>query len=483
MADYFLGCDVSKGYADFTILDSKKHVAESDFQLDDTFEGHSCLCNILERFFKAHPDSTLYAAVESTGGYENNWLNLFYRLSGLMNVKAARLNPVGVNAYNKASLNRNVNDSISAKNIAGYLISYPEKIPYSQEDTRSSLRKQWNFIAMLKKQRTQLFNQLGFHIYTANTAILKYCKNGLPRWVLYLLERYPTSLKLSRARVSAVSKIPYISQERARDLILAARKSIASSGDEVTEFLIKETVKQIINLGKSIELQEKYLEKHCDIPEVNILTSFKGIGTLSAVGLSLNIVTIERFPTVKHLASYFGLHPVYKESGDGMWGFHMSKQGRIEPRAILFMAARSAINSNPLIKEIYIKHVQRGMSKMAALGVCMHKILRIVYGMLKNQKAFDPEIDRENSRKVLSTKETRESKKKDARRRYQKQDDSAPVSRRQGIKRKERKKSQSNNVTKNGIIASSPSIQEAMHLKGGKRPYQIFKERANELTH
>jgi transposase len=463
MTDYFLGCDVSKGYADFTILDSKKHVVEPDFQLDDTFDGHSCLCNVLERFFKAHPDSTLYAAVESTGGYENNWLNLFYRLGGLMNVKAARLNPVGVHAYNKASLNRNVNDSISAKNIAGYLISYPEKVSYSEEeDTRSSLRKQWNFIAMLKKQRTQLSNQLGFHIYAANTGILKYCKNGLPRWVLYLLKRYPTSLKLSKARVSSVSKIPYISQERARDLILAARKSIASSGDEVTEFLIKETVKQIINLGRSIELQEKYLEKHCDIPEVKILTSFKGIGPLSAVGLSLNIVTIERFPTVKRLTSFFGLHPVYKESGDGMWGFHMSKQGRVEPRAILFMAARSAINSNPLIKEIYIKHVQRGMSKMAALGVCMHKILRIVYGMLKNQKAFDPEIDRKNSCKMLSIKKTRKSKKGDTKRRYQKQDNSAPVSRRQGVKRKERKESQSNNVTKNGIITPLPSIQEAI---------------------
>ena len=60
-----------------------------------------------------------------------------------MNVKAARLNPVGVHAYNKASLNRNVNDSISAKNIAGYLISYLEKVSYSEEeDTRSSLRKQ-----------------------------------------------------------------------------------------------------------------------------------------------------------------------------------------------------------------------------------------------------------------------------------------------------------------------------------------------------
>ena len=29
------------------------------------------------------------------------------------------------------------------------------------------------------------------------------------------------------------------------------------------------------------------------------------------------------------------------------------------------------------------------MKKMAAIGLCMHKILRIIYGMLKNNQAYD----------------------------------------------------------------------------------------------
>lgn len=39
--NYYLGIDVSKGYADFTILNQKKEVVEDNFQLDDTFEGHN----------------------------------------------------------------------------------------------------------------------------------------------------------------------------------------------------------------------------------------------------------------------------------------------------------------------------------------------------------------------------------------------------------------------------------------------------------
>jgi transposase len=52
--------------------------------------------------------------------------------------------------------------------------------------------------------------------------------------------------------------------------------------------------------------------------------------------------------------------------------------------------------SNLLIRKIYQDHVQKGMEKMAAIGLCIHKILRIIYGILKHNRAFDPEVDRKN---------------------------------------------------------------------------------------
>jgi transposase len=70
MKSFYMGIDVSKGYADFMIIDSKKKPVVQGFQLDDTFEGHQGLYNIIARFLSQHPDSQLFAAVESTGGYE-----------------------------------------------------------------------------------------------------------------------------------------------------------------------------------------------------------------------------------------------------------------------------------------------------------------------------------------------------------------------------------------------------------------------------
>lgn len=89
--NYYMGSDVSKGYADLTILDQKKEVVEDNFQLDDTFEGHNQLFKILSNFCVQHPEPKLFAAVESTGGYENNWFNTLHKLQSTMELSVAKL--------------------------------------------------------------------------------------------------------------------------------------------------------------------------------------------------------------------------------------------------------------------------------------------------------------------------------------------------------------------------------------------------------
>ena len=160
MQQYYLGSDVSKGYSDFVILDSQKRRVEENFQLDDTIVGHSFLYDRLLIFFEEHPDAELCAAVESTGGYENNWYNTLRKFQSSLNIKTARLNPAGVCKNTEAGLKRVITDKISAQGVAEYLIAHSEKVMYQQQDYWASLRKQWSFIKMLTKQSTQLLNQL-----------------------------------------------------------------------------------------------------------------------------------------------------------------------------------------------------------------------------------------------------------------------------------------------------------------------------------
>jgi len=457
MNQYFLGIDASKGYSDFVMLDAKKQPVIENFQLDDTFDGHARLYERLYRFNQAYPQATIYAAVESTGGYENNWFQSLLKFQGSLPINTAHLNPLGVNYNHKADLKRNVTDKISAQNVAEYMIAHPEKVSYQHQDSLASLRKQWGFITMLTKQSTQLLNQLESLVYNANPEILMYCKDGTPQWVLKLLTRYPTALRLSKAKAKSVALIPYVSKQRAQQLVATAKKSVACSADKITEQLIVATVKQIRDLNKTIKAQTQILANECAVPEVELLKTFIGISDYSAIGLMLEIQSVKRFLSSKKIASFFGIHPAYKKSGDGTWKYRMSKKGRKEPRRILFMVAMSAIKSNPLIRSIYQQHVQKGMEKMAAIGLCMHKILRIIYGMLKHNKAFDPEIDRKN-RKKMATRKTKV--RPDKNRRYQDFDSKAPISRRQKMKRKERKQSQNVNNVEYGINEASVPVTE-----------------------
>jgi len=452
--EYFMGCDVSKGYADFIVLDKSKRCIEHAFQLDDTFAGHNCLYQKLERFFADHPQSRLYAGVESTGGYENNWYQAMRQYQGIFDIKVARLNPCGVHASSRADMKRTITDAVSAKTIAEYLIAYPDKVSYENEDPWASLRKQWSFVQMLTKQKTQLLNQLESLVYTANPEILRYCQDGVPDWILTLLGRYPTADNLAKARISDIARIPYVSKQRAKTLKAQAKTSVASSLDETTRQLITATVTQIKALKRAIHAQTRILSGQCSPPEVELLKTFNGIGDYSAIGLLLEIQSVKRFASVKKLASFFGLHPVFKISGDGSSGFRMSKQGRKAPRSILYMVAMSAIKSNPLIRDLYQEKVSGGMTKMAAVGLCMHKILRIVYGMLKNNTPFNPDIDRKNREKA---RHSEGAPKTDKTRRYQTYDENAPVSKRGKKRRLERQSSQGAVNTECGIVKTVPA--------------------------
>jgi transposase len=455
MKSFYSGIDVSKGYADFAIINQRKQPVVKGFQLDDTFDGHSQLYQILSRFLADQPQAVLYAAVESTGGYENNWYHALTRFQASLNIKVARLNPLGVMHNSKADLKKNTTDKISAQNIAEYLIAHPEKVNYQQEDRLASVRKQWGFVQMLTKQCTQLLNQLHSLLYIANPELLGFCKDGMPAWVIKLLLKYPTAAKLGKAQAKTVAKIPFVSQARAKELIAGAKRSVASATDAVTAQLITATAGQIQQLKKTISTQTDLMATHCDLKEVQLLKTFTGIGDMTAIGLMLEIQSIARFDNVKKLASFWGLHPVYKMSGDGVGAFKMSKQGRSNPRKILYTVALSAIEHNPVIKPLYQYQVQQGKHKMAAIGICMHKILRIIYGMLKNNTAFNPKIDEANRKRSLP--DVTSLPKVSSTRRFQDYDPKAPVSRRQRKKRSEQEQSHSVITdTKSGISAPVP---------------------------
>ncbi len=65
----YLGIDVSKGYADFCLLNQHKQHLDEPFQLDDTHQGHEVLETLLKKFIKQFDIKKVFYGVESTGGF------------------------------------------------------------------------------------------------------------------------------------------------------------------------------------------------------------------------------------------------------------------------------------------------------------------------------------------------------------------------------------------------------------------------------
>jgi hypothetical protein len=257
---------------------------------------------------------------------------------------------------------------------------------------------------------------------------------------LKLVNAYPTARRLARARAKTVSQIPYVTPERAEALITAAKRSVASLEDAATESLLREMARQLLHLDDLIKAQKEALTHQIDLPEeVELLKSFGSISDYAAVGLLLEIQSVERFASAKKMAAFFGVHPSYKISGDGIGAMRMSKQGSSRMRALLLMITLNAMQHNAIIAPLYERLTEQGKAKMDAIGVCMHKTLRILYGLLKNRTRFDAGVDRDNQARTRSPRAGVHVARK---RRFQAFDRSAPISARAQKRRRQQQHSQ-----------------------------------------
>jgi transposase len=441
----FVGIDVSKGYADFYIINEFKVVMEPGFQLDDNLEGYERLRTILERYWKMDEYDMIYCACESTGGYEDCWLKELVSVSDSIPLKVSRVNPKAVKGMSDAALNRTITDQVSAESIANYLVLFHEELTYlSSDNTFREARSHYRFIKMLMKQKVQLKNQLEKILYQHYGVMLDYCRAHTPNWLLQMLSRYGSAQNVVKAGVKKLVKIPGLSEAKAR-LVIEKSMRIGSTSKHI-EFLIEQTSLEILHRIELIEKNTDHLVSlFKDKEEIKLLMTIPGIALKTAVLLMIEIEDISRFDEAKKLAAYLGVNPQFKQSGDGTWAFHMSKKGRSAARAILYTSALCGLKYNLIIKQRYASARAKGKNHYDAMGVVMHKLLRIVFGVLKKRRAFSAEIDQSNQEKAQEKQKNRsaeenkiKSESKKRTRRYQIENlSNVPVSRRTAQKRKQ----------------------------------------------
>ena len=128
---------------------------------------------------------------------------------------------------------------------------------------------------------------------------------------------------------------------------------------------------------------------------MDILRSIPGIGLLTAAAIIAEVGDFSAFSKPGKLVAYFGIDPSVKQSGqfEGTKN-RMSKRGSRLLRRVIFTTAlanirkkRNGEECNPVLYEYYHKKCV-SKPKMVALGAVMHKLVFIIFAVVRDKKPF-----------------------------------------------------------------------------------------------
>jgi transposase len=409
-----IGCDSSKGRIDVEIRNDHGTVLFTG-AFDDTPDDHQRMQRIIDDLRERFPDARIVAGIESTGGLERNWLAFFRREKRWTKcLRVFHLNAAAVHAFRSADLHRAPGDQAAASAIARFLLERcATRMPQAETDSGPVVF--YRTIRALCGERIAACQRLQTLLVPAQPDLVRFCRYGIPDWVLSLLERYPTAAQLARARPATIDAIPHIDATRAAELVENAKRSVASLTDLATGATIRLLVARLRATQASIEAaQEELLTLiHAEptsrlATSVALLDGIPGIAPWSAACLACEIGDPARFAHAKALIAWAGLDPITAASGDERHASGISHRGNAHVRAILFPLAMAGILHNPVLKAFYQRlTTTNGKTHIEALVAVMGKLLRIAHALLLSGKPFDPNHEAKRREQAVATEHAR----------------------------------------------------------------------------
>lgn len=123
---------------------------------------------------------------------------------------------------------------------------------------------------------------------------------------------------------------------------------------------------------------------------VKQVRSVVGIGKRATAILIVSTQGFKHTETYQQLISYAGLSPKEYSSGSSIRGkVRICKQGGSLLRHTLYMCALNAKETNGACKELFDRLVAKGKNKKLAVIAVANKLLKQVFGMVKNKCMFD----------------------------------------------------------------------------------------------
>lgn len=172
-----------------------------------------------------------------------------------------------------------------------------------------------------------------------------------------------------RNQIHSLRRAPYGTED-----ILSSYKSV-----------LGKLTKEKARLEKSLNAKLKAWQ-----PELlELVQSVKGIGKRAASELIIYTKGFKGIENYRQLISYAGLSPTEFTSGSSIRGrVRICKQGGKQLRHILYMGALNAKSTNHACRELFNRLVASGKNKKSAIIAVCNKLLKQVFGVVKNRTKY-----------------------------------------------------------------------------------------------
>jgi len=178
----------------------------------------------------------------------------------------------------------------------------------------------------------------------------------------------------------------------AQHLLLAEEARAATAGASAREFIVARVDLlrgQIKELMRRIRQQ---IQEDARLTEDSqLISSIVGVGQWTAAVLLSELPPVDKKTSARKIAALFGLCPRNVESGSSVRGpARLGGQGRRRVSHQLYMPALCALKHNELIMRWAHGLKERGKVGKEVICAVIHRLMRIVVGVLKTRRAFDP---------------------------------------------------------------------------------------------
>lgn len=396
------GIDVSSRKSNVCIMVNGQKV--DDYAISNDMVGFNQLLDDLKQVTKPQ------IIFEATGVYSRR-LQAFLDMHELRYVM---MNPLEAKRKTKDDLHQNKTDKLDALYLAKLQSEHPQRLAYVQSKEYQELMANNRIYEQASHDLITNRNRLHKAIQLTFPEIEHLMVNprGKNYWSIVLRFPHPDIVLETKEAdiIDFLKGLSGIGKKRANDIMqslirLAKVACPAVKKDSAHIRGLEMAINNILSAEEACQTALKEMTKLAPKRDLEILTSIPGIGENTALRIISELGDIRRFNNPSQLNAFVGVDPQVYESGNLTAHLSISKRGTAIGRKVLYLAinqiqsAKKAGNPSH-IADYYEKRKRSSETasyKKAAIA-SIHKLLRTIFALIKNDQLYSYDVAKHNQR-------------------------------------------------------------------------------------